>query len=172
MIFPPAQKEVSSRTWKLCTPNRISEEVYEVSSSSPRPLDVHTFVCELSILTSNLNCLKTIFSPFHFPYFSLAYAHKDYIHKQFFSFSVKHDIYCILTWHNNISILDYQYRLLPLCAVNGNKTTTCFWAFANHLAYFPCKNKIYVHQDLLLYKAKKWIPVILHITYTRHSSAG
>lgn len=74
---------------------------------------------------------------------------------QFFNLSVKHDIYCILTGHNNISILDYQYRLLPLCAVDGNKTTTCYWAFANHLAYFPCKKKINIHQDSLLENENK-----------------
>jgi len=164
--FPPAYKEVSSKTWKLCVPSRKSAEVYEVSSASPKPLDVHTFLCELSILTSwqpiYLNCLKTKLS-LPFPCFALANAHNDYIPMQFFNLSVKHEIYYILIGHNNISILDYKYRLLPSCAVDGNKTTTCYWAFTNHLAYFPCKNQINVHQDPLLHKGKKLIPVILHI---------
>lgn len=64
----PAHKEVCSRTWKLCAPSRISAEVYEVSSAFPKPLDMHTFLCELSILSSwqpiYLNCLKTKLSPF------------------------------------------------------------------------------------------------------------
>lgn len=95
----------------------------------------------------------------------MAFARNDYIPKKFFNWSVKHDTYCILTEHNNISILNYQYRLLPLCAVDSNKTTTWYWAFENPLAYFPCKNKINVHQDLQLHKEYKLFALILHIAY-------
>lgn len=62
MTFPPAHK-VSYRAWKPCAPSRISIKVYEVSSPSPKSLDVHVFLCELSILASwqpiYLSCLKT-----------------------------------------------------------------------------------------------------------------
>lgn len=58
----PTSTQVSYRNWKHCAPRRISIEVYEVSSASPKPLDVHVFLCELSILASwqhiYLNCLK------------------------------------------------------------------------------------------------------------------
>lgn len=170
MTFPPAHKEVSYRTWKHCAPSRISREVYEVSSASPKPLHVHVFLCELSIPASwqpiYLNCPKTkLSSPSLSPTPVWPCAHNDYIPKKFFNLSVKHDTYCILTGYNNISILNSQYRLLPLCAVDSNKTTTWYWAFANPLAYFPCKNKINVHQEPLLHKEKKLRSLFLHYAY-------
>lgn len=121
---------------------------HEAYFSSPKSLYVYIFVNRLSTSSPcqpmNLDCVKTKPS-------ALAQMSSHSQPRQSLDFFVKHFIYCILTEHNNISILDYQYRLLPLRAVDSHKNATCCWAFVKQLVYSPCKNRINVCEELLLH---------------------